>query len=67
MKVQRCELCTYYKKIKERYAYSFCTLVNKRCLEVKRLECNDAKLDHELNIILKRICKRTNGDNDAAI
>ena len=66
MRVQRCVLCTYYKKIKERYAYSFCTLANKRCLEVKRLECNDARLTVEMNRILKRICKITSEDIENA-
>lgn len=72
MKVRICKTCTYYKRktystyhtpahyhaIGIPHAYSFCTLANKRCLEVKPLECDDLKLTVETNRMLKRLLNK---------
>lgn len=70
MRVKTCKTCAYYKRNtlpSLNRAYSFCTLANKRCLEVKPLECDDLKLTVEMREILRKLLKRNNGENDAAV
>lgn len=60
MRVRDCEKCSHYDK--HRYStyyrvthiYGFCELLHKKCLEVKKSECDDAK-----ELRLKEMAKNT--------
>lgn len=68
MRVRDCEKCTHYKRYHfyHIHPFGFCRLANKKCMKVKKLECDDLKLTAEMNEILKRVCKITREDIENA-